>query len=124
MREILDYCLEELRRDVGILALDELLVEQDCTGEELEDWALKNGCEKQMKKIKSLLHINNLRYMKGVGDKAMVGVVMKRLGAEFGYVDRKDVTSNGKEIQNIVLPLELIPREVLENVRKIDGKAD
>lgn len=120
---ILEGMVARLRvSDGSILAMDELLRDEEWLERDLEKCCKGDEVlERVLGKVRSLLHLNNLEYAKrlrdGRGD-PMLPIVMKRLSSEFGYVERRDVTSGGREIQSIVLPMELVPMEL----RKLGGK--
>lgn len=94
------------------LTLDEFLMTEDFTAEYVIGKAEEFGLTELLNKVKSLLHINNLNYIKAALPKdPMVAVIMKRLGAEYGYVEKRDVTSKGE-----ALKLEVIVPNLLSNV--------
>lgn len=118
---MLEAMMARLRVSDGrILTMDELLRDEEWLEGDLEKCCKGDEVlERKMGKVRSLLHLNNLEYAKGLRDgrgDPMLPIVMKRLSSEFGYVERRDVTSGGKEIQSIVLPMELVPRELITKV--------
>lgn len=95
-----------------VLTCEELVRGDDVTWDELEKGAEKVGLGGKVKKIRSLVHLNNLEYVRcAEKNDPMLQVIMKRLGAEFGYVERRDVTSKGEKVElNVIIP------KLLENV--------
>lgn len=105
----MDELLDKLLTLVSIgepLTFEELLVDEDmCWGEVVEECKTPQQ-RRKLGKVRERVHLNNLKYVSLAPPKdPMLPVIMKRLGAEFGYVDRKDVTSKGEKVElNVVIP--------------------